>query len=141
MYARLLSFVLLLVTVSAFAQTDTVKNNAPDNAIFVVAEKMPQYPGGDEALAEYINNTVKVPLENNGNKIFVKVIVEKNGTCTAELMLGIGNPRLEKQVVNTMTSINTWIPAEQNGKIVRAQRTIPIKLVRKKKQTGGGNRP
>jgi protein TonB len=128
----ILLYAFLMLTLPSYAQIDTLKSKSDENAIFFLAEKMPEYPGGDEALNEYVSNTVKIPWAYVGDKIFVKVIVEKDGTCTAELMMGIGNERVDKDVVKAVSAISTWTPAQQNGITIRAQRTIGIKLARKK---------
>lgn len=124
-------FFLLVAALSGYSQTDTVRNASDSSAIFMIADKMPLYPGGDDVLNEYVNSKVKIPWAYNGQKVFVKVTVEKDGTCSAELTLGIGNPRIDQAVVKAIASIRQWIPAEQNGIVVRAQRTIGIRLSRK----------
>ena len=53
-------------------------------ATFEVVEVMPEYPGGMEALIEYLGSNIKYPdqakQEGIEGKVFVNFIVEKDGS-------------------------------------------------------------
>jgi hypothetical protein len=129
MFSKIGFFCLLLfATLCSYAQTDSVQTNSGADPVYYVAKKMPEYPGGDKALSKYILKTVKIPWALRRGKVFVKVLVEKNGSCTARMMLGTRDEQVDQEIVKAVTLINNWIPAQHSGKIVRAEKTVGIKI-------------
>ncbi|MBR4300680.1 MAG: energy transducer TonB [Bacteroidales bacterium] len=129
----LLAAVALFCGTSAMAQTDEV-----DDAVFVVVEKSPEFPGGDDSLYAFIGRNIKYPEAAKKNKIegrvFVTFVIEKDGqVSSAKILRDIGGGCGEEalRVVNSMPK---WKPGTQRGNPVRVQFNLPI-MFQLQKQT------
>ena len=129
----LLAAVALFCGTSAMAQSDDV-----DDAVFVVVEKSPEFPGGNDSLYAFIGRNIKYPEAAKKNKIegrvFVTFVVEKDGqVSSAKILRDIGGGCGEEalRVVNSMPK---WKPGTQRGNPVRVQFNLPI-MFQLQKQT------
>ena len=129
----LLAAVALFCGTSAMAQTDDV-----DDAVFVVVEKSPEFPGGNDSLYAFIGRNIKYPEAAKKNKIegrvFVTFVIEKDGqVSSAKILRDIGGGCGEEalRVVNSMPK---WKPGTQRGNPVRVQFNLPI-MFQLQKQT------
>ena len=129
----LLAAVALFCGTSAMAQSDDV-----DDAVFVVVEKSPEFPGGNDSLYAFIGRNIKYPEMAKKNKIegrvFVTFVIEKDGqVSSAKLLRDIGGGCGEEalRVVNSMPK---WKPGTQRGNPVRVQFNLPI-MFQLQKQT------
>lgn len=113
--------------------SDGAKVEEVDNAIFTVVEQQPEFPGGMEALYQFIAANIKWPSNSDAchcsGKVFVTFVVEKDGNVSNAKVLrdicqsecGFGDEAL--RVVNLMPK---WKPGRQRGKVVRVQYNLPI---------------
>ena len=144
----------MLLTLPVFAmlillntQCDNPKSNAETNvskeqvsvensegqdcdSIYNVAETMPQFPGGPNALMKYLSENTKYPESAKANKIegrvFVSFVIEKDGSITnAEVMRGI-NKECDAEAVRVVSSMPKWQAGTQNGEAVRCRFTVPF---------------
>ena len=97
---------------------------------FPTVEVAAEFPGGEEALYQFIADNLQYPAEarekNIIGKVYVTFVVEKDGSITSARLLrdiggGCGAEAL--RVVNLMPR---WKPGTQSGQIVRSQYTLPI---------------
>jgi len=104
------------------------------NKIFTKTEIEAEYPGGENAWNRYLEKNLRNPVDASGKKIEavveVQFIVDKNGIASDYRATG-GNSVLQKEAIRLITQIK-WIPAVQNGQIVKAY---------KKKKIAFGNNP
>lgn len=93
-------------------------------------EEEATFPGGDSALMKFINTNIVYPeverdMGNQG-KVYVRFVVEKDGSVTnIEVLRGVsmGLDREAKRVIRMLPKFN---PAKLNGKPVRSRYTIPV---------------
>ena len=103
-----------------------------DNMVFNKTEVMPEPTGGMVAFRKWISDNFKYPQSAidagvNGT-IKVRFIVDKDGSLSfieSVSNLGYG---LEQSAVELMKSSPKWKPAVQNGKKVRVDYTLPIRI-------------
>jgi len=100
------------------------------NKVFFVVEDMPEFPGGDKELRNYIANTVKYPEDavkrKVQGKVYVSFVVEKDGSIgDAKIARGV-DPSLDKEALRVVNSLPTWKPGKQRGTLVRVAYTVPI---------------
>lgn len=96
-------------------------------------DHQPEYPGGMEALTQFLMKNITYPenAKKNGiqGKVFVNFIVETDGSiANAKVMKGIGGGCDEEalRVVNLMPK---WKPGSmKDGKIVRVLFVLPIQF-------------
>lgn len=112
-----------------------VKEEEPveEEEVFLIVEKMPQFPGGDEALRKYLAQSVKYPViaQENGiqGRVFVSFVVNKNGEVTNVKVARPFDPNLDKEAVRVVQSMPKWEPGMQRGKAVKVSYTVPINFV------------
>lgn len=110
-------------------------DDEPEQAVaeetpFVSVEKMPEFPGGEEALYKYLSKNLKYPdiakEQNLQGKVFVQFIVEKDGS--------ISNPKAVRDIgggcgeeaVRVVRGMPKWTPGKQRTQTVRVQYTLPV---------------
>ncbi|MCQ2235596.1 MAG: energy transducer TonB [Bacteroidales bacterium] len=101
--------------------------------VFVIAEQMPAFPGGDVELRKFLAQSVKYPViaQENGiqGRVFVSFVVDKTGSVTnARVARGI-DPNLDKEALRVVNSMPKWTPGMQRGKPVKVSYTVPINFV------------
>ena len=120
----LMMFVLLFSFMTSTAQT---KKN---DMLFSVVEVMPQYPGGQIAMLQYLMKNIKYPeqatKEGIQGRVAVSFIVEKDGSISNVRPIHSVHTLLDKEAVRVVKSMPKWSPGKQNGKPVRVQLIVPI---------------
>ena len=98
--------------------------------MFDVVEQMPQFPGGDAALFEYLSTHIKYPTiaEENGvqGRVIVTFVVERDGSITDVKVVKSVDPSLDKEASRVVQGMPKWIPGKQNGDPVRVKYTVPV---------------
>ena len=101
-----------------------------DDEFFMVVENMPEFPGGDLGLMNYIRKNVKYPPiakeYNITGKVYVSFIVDKTGSVTnVKIVRGV-DKNLDAEALRVVKSLPKYKPGKQRGKPVRVMFTIPI---------------
>ena len=102
-----------------------------EDAIYMVVEKMPEFPGGMEAMWKFLSDHLNYPEEarerNIEGRSVVQFIVEKDGTISnIELVRSAGDKSLDKEAVRVIKLMPKWKPGSQRDKIVRCKYTVPV---------------
>lgn len=112
----------------------SIKKNAstenPQEDIFVVVEEMPQYPGGETALMDFINKNLEYPKEAKAKNIQGRVIcrfeVKADGSIGYVSVLKAIDPLLDAEAIRVLKLMNGWKPGMQGGKPVNVWYSVPI---------------
>ena len=103
-----------------------------ETKVFDVVEEMPQFPGGQAALLEYLAKNIKYPVvaEENGiqGKVIVTFVVERDGSITDVKVVKSVDPSLDKEASRVVKSMPKWQPGKQNGSAVRVKYTVPVQF-------------
>jgi len=114
-----------------WADTD-ISTDINKKQAFMIVEHMPEFPGGKEALIEYIKEAVNYPEEaiNNGieGKVYVQFVIDKNGEIKNTKLLRSPNILLGQEALRVIKEMPTWTPGYQRGRAVRVQYTLPVKF-------------
>ena len=98
--------------------------------VFDVVEEMPQYPGGAEALLEFLNNNVQYPekAEKAGiqGRVIATFVVETDGSVSNAKVVKSVDPLLDAEALRVISAMPKWKPGKQNGKVVRVRYTVPL---------------
>ncbi len=99
--------------------------------IFIV-EKMPEYPGGFEAMSAFINANLVYPQEaidaGIEGRVFVGFWVETDGSLSdIKVLRGIGYG-CDEAAMEVVRKMPKWKPAMQRGKPVRIKYMFPVKF-------------
>ena len=115
------------LVVVGYASKDSVKDREP---VFNVVEQMPSFPGGMEALIQYLAKNMRYPVEAQKNKVQGRVvvgfIVSKDGDIKkAHILRGV-DPELDAEAIRVIESMPRWMPGMQRGKAVAVSYTLPV---------------
>ena len=102
-----------------------------EEVVFVVVEKMPEFPGGQQALFKYLSENVKYPViaQENGiqGRVICQFVVNRDGSIVdVEVVRSGGDPSLDKEAIRVIKSMPKWKPGKQRGKAVRVKYTVPV---------------
>ena len=105
--------------------------NEEDNGYIQLAE----FPGGFEALADYIAKSIVYPEQAKTDevegKVFVQFIVEPDGSIgDVTLLRGIGGG-CDEEALRVIKAMPQWNPAQFKGKPARSKFQIPLHFVLK----------
>ena len=110
--------------------TEPVKPKEEENKVFDVVEQMPSFPGGMNALMDYLRKAIKYPpvAEENGiqGRVVCTFVVERDGSVTDVRVAKSVDPSLDKEAVRVVSAMPKWIPGKQNGQSVRVKYTLPV---------------
>ena len=93
---------------------------------------MPSYPGGTEALYNYINyksESVMAELKvmnRLSGKVNVMFFVEPDGSISNIVIEKSSNPYLDPIAIKVIEGMPKWITGTQNGKPVRVEFKLPL---------------
>lgn len=102
----------------------------PSDPIYQVVDHMPQFPGGDLALLEYVAKHVKYPQDAHQagvqGRVICEFVVAKDGQVTdAKIFQGV-YPSLDAEALRVIRSFPAWTPGSVDGTPVRVKFTVPI---------------
>ena len=98
--------------------------------VFDVVEQMPSFPGGPQALMQWLSENVRYPVvaQENGvqGRVVVSFVVERDGSITDVKVVRSVDPSLDKEAARVVKSMPRWIPGKQNGQAVRVKYNVPV---------------
>lgn len=114
----------------ALAQ-DVMDPNQEEEPVYIVVDQMPEFPGGRQALFDFISTNVIYPTvaRENGieGKAIVQFVVEKDGSIThIEVVRTAGDPSLDKEAIRVVRAMPKWLPGKHRGKTLRVKYTVPF---------------
>jgi len=118
---------------------DSIHSAEKDDLIlcYLVLEKIPAFPGGDEKLVEYISKKLIYPKEAVSKKIEGKVIckfmVNEDGTITHIEVIRSIDPLLDAEAIRVIKTLPKFEPGTQHEKPVGVYFTLPITFSLQKK--------
>lgn len=102
-----------------------------EETIFMVVEKMPEFPGGQAELFKYLSKSIKYPViaQENGiqGRVICQFTVNRDGSIVdVRAVRSSGDASLDKEAIRVIQSMPKWKPGEQRGKAVRVNYTVPV---------------
>jgi protein TonB len=101
--------------------------------VFIVVEQPPEFPGGPNALMQYLKDHIDYPvmaLENGiKGKVTLRFVVDKTGSISQLQILKGVDPLLDKEALRVTQAMPKWIPGKQNGKAVNVWFTLPVNFI------------
>ena len=98
--------------------------------IFKTVEQMPQFPGGEAELYQYIQTHIQYPPEyaevHIQGRVVVQFVVEKDGSIGQVKVVRSVDKKLDAEAVRVVKSLPKFTPAHQNGQVVRVWYTLPV---------------
>ncbi len=109
-------------------ETTTIKQE--EDEVFQVVEEQPMFPGGMEALMNYLRKDMKYPKEAQDKgiqgRVIVQFVVNKDGSiCDAKVVKPV-DPLLDAEALRAVNAMPKWTPGKQKGEPVRVRFTLPL---------------
>lgn len=115
--------VLLSVTFSVYSQSENKET-------FIFEDRIPEFPGGEDALVSFIEKNLKYPKKARKNNIegvvYVNFVIDKYGNCINSKITKSPSPLLSEAALDVMKKMPKWKPGKQGGKNVDVLYDIPI---------------
>jgi TonB family protein len=126
---------LMFFTFSCNKGADKAEKTSAKEEIYTVVEKMPAFPGGDDALIKFLSENIKYPepAKEKGiqGKVIVKFCVTKEGEIEQVNVARGVDPSLDAEAVRVINALPKFEPGTQNGKTVNVWYTVPINFALK----------
>ena len=139
----MISLCAVLLPLACLAQQSVERNSKQDNcraenevcqqdAIYRSVQQPPEYPGGQDALMDFLAQEIQYPkaaIERNvQGKVVVAFVVEKDGSVSNVKVVRSVDPDLDAEAVRVCKTLAGFKPGRQNDQIVRVWYTLPISI-------------
>ena len=116
------------------AQTGNATVGNGDNTIYDVTPTMPEFPGGAQAMGDYIAKNLKYPVDakQQGKDGFVMIqfVVEKDGSRSDVKVMRNGKlPSMDKEALRVVNSMPKFSPGRnEKNQPVRVKFVVPVRF-------------
>lgn len=131
----ILLIVALSVALSGFSQKLTVESETEtkiEEDVYTIVEEMPEFPGGKEAMFEYMQEQIEIPEVAKKNKIegtvFIHFTIARDGKIKDAYVLRGVHPALDREALRVVNAMPNWEPGRQRGKPVAVAYNFPVKF-------------
>ena len=95
-----------------------------------VVEQMPSFPGGPQALLNYLSEHINYPEGYEEiciqGRVVITFVVEKDGSLSDITVVKSLEKAFDEEALRAVKSMPNWIPGMQDGKPVRVKYTVPV---------------
>ncbi len=109
-----------------------IVDDGGDDQIYTAVEEDAEFPGGNEAMAKFLQKNLVYPKKAERMELQGRVIVyfeiDKEGKVTNVKLHKGFNDECDQEALRVVKMMPSWKPAKQNGRNVRVRRTIPVKF-------------
>lgn len=99
-----------------------------EDEIFIIVEEIPEFPGGEDALHNYMLKHTKYPKAAKKNKVsgtvYVQFVINENGEISDVQIPQSIDPALDREALRVVNGMPNWIPGKIRGKPVKALQTL-----------------
>lgn len=94
--------------------------------------QMPEFPGGEKALMNYLARKIKYPKQARKKSITGRVVIQftvnKKGKITDPRIVESVSPDLGSEALRVVKGMPDWKPGLQDGELVDVQYNLPIQF-------------
>jgi periplasmic protein TonB len=127
----------LVLTVRNGDLKDTIKYIETEDQVLpdeqqpkIIVQEMPEFPGGTQALMNFINENISYPedaIRNNiQGKVILKFVVNTDGSVDRVEILGGIDPSLNNEAIRVVKNLPRFKPGKDNGVPVPVWFTLPV---------------
>jgi TonB family protein len=114
------------------AQSNALPATQEAAADTATLDQAPAFPGGQEALMQYLAKQIKYPESAKRDQVsgmsVVQFVVEKDGTLSGFTALKKIRQDLDDEAIRVLKAMPNWSPGIKDGQAVRAQMMLPIRF-------------
>ncbi|MBQ0049853.1 MAG: energy transducer TonB [Bacteroidales bacterium] len=97
---------------------------------FPVPDKIAKYPGGNDAMARFLQENLQYPkssqMERKEGRVLVSFVVNRDGTIQNPTITESPDDALAQEALRVVRLMPRWKPAELSGSPVKMRFTLPI---------------
>ena len=109
---------------------DTIPADS-DGEIFIDIYIVPEFPGGQKALFQYLSNNVHYPeqaaKDSIEDRVICQFLIQADGTITdIEVVRSLGYPELDQETIRVISEMPKWVWTSDPSKYAPMRYTLPI---------------
>ena len=112
-----------------------IEEEVVEEEVFTIVESMPEFPGGQAKLFEFLGKNTKFPPAAIANsisgKVYVNFTIGKDGKIRDVKIIRGVHDLLDKEALRVVKSMPPWKPGKQRGKAVNVSYNLPINFILK----------
>lgn len=124
-----LTFLLFVSGLLGFANL-SAQNEWKGETLFTMVEKMPAFPGGEAALAKFLQKNIEYPQKAKQDgvegKVYAQFYVTKTGKLEHITIKRGVRKDLDDEVLRVIGRMPKWMPGTQNGQPVHVIFNLPV---------------
>lgn len=118
--------VLLILTTPAISFCQDTTKALP---IFQFVDEIPEFPGGEDALMDYLTNNIRYPQKaadkGISGRVYISFVIDTNGNVVQEKVLR-GIDELNEEALRVVKSMPQWKPGKNHRMAAQVQYNLPI---------------
>ena len=129
----LTGFVCIFFQASAQQPTDPTMNGtvvSDPHPVSTYVEEMPQFPGGEQALMQFLSDNIQYPKKEARQgiqgKAVVRFVVNEDGMLSDFAIARSLGGAFDREVLRVVQLMPDWIPGKQNGEAVKVYFMLPV---------------
>ena len=108
----------------------TVPEEKDEQEPFNMVEQMPEFPGGVQALMQFLYENIRYPeaaqTAGKEGRVVVQFVVEADGTVSSAKVVRSISEDLDAEALRVVNAMPRWTPGKHKGKAVRVKYTLPV---------------
>ena len=113
----------------ASTRATTTTGSQTADSLFVDDEQPASFPGGQEALLAFLDQSVRYPEGYEScaqGRVVVRFTIDVDGSIVDPKVIRSLDPPLDKEALRVVGLMPKWIPAKEKGKNKRTEYVLPI---------------
>ena len=113
----------------ASTRATTTTGSQTADSLFVDDEQPASFPGGQEALLAFLDQSVRYPEGYEScaqGRVVVRFTVDVDGSIVDPKVIRSLDPPLDKEALRVVGLMPKWIPAKEKGKSKKSIYNLPI---------------
>lgn len=123
-----MSLMAICCLMTANAQKTVVSQT--NQKVYDTVDQMPEYPGGMQAMIEFLQTSMKYPEDAAKQKVegrvMVQFVVETDGSVSDVHVAKQVFPSLDAEAIRVVQAMPKWTPGKNGGQVVRVKYNLPI---------------
>ncbi len=102
-------------------------------AIYIRVERLPEFPGGPNALNKFLRDNITYPssalIRKVSGVVHVSFIIDINGKVENVKIAKSVDPAIDMEAIRVVRLMPVWSPGKRHGKPVKVLLTLPIRFM------------
>jgi periplasmic protein TonB len=123
-----------MIGLTVYGQTDSTKcasklDTVSNRQVYYFVDKMPQFPGGDKAMYEFMAKNIKYPSEADViGSVYIYFIVEPDGQLTNQKVIRSIGGGCDEASMDVIKLMPKWYPGSCLGHVVPVSIVLPFRF-------------